>query len=161
MTPPLDEAETARWAAWKRANDAVNAAVATAIADASGLSVADFSVLSRVVEHGGGRMAQQELGDMLGWQRARLSRHLGRMAERGLVDRDTDADRRRRVVVTEPGLRSLRAARPAHADAVRRALLAPTSSPGGDEFWATVVRLADCKDSRGGGAERGDGNRGP
>ncbi|WP_060711273.1 helix-turn-helix transcriptional regulator [Pseudonocardia sp. HH130629-09] len=125
------------------------------------MSVADFSVLSRVVEHGGGRMAQQELGDMLGWQRARLSRHLGRMVERGLVDRDTDTDRRRRVVVTEPGLRSLRAARPADADAVRRVLLVPTSSPRGDEFWATLVRLAEREDPRGGGAERGDGDRGP
>lgn len=142
MTPPLDDTETARWTAWKRANDAVAAAVADAIVGASGLSVADFSVLSRVVEHGRGRMSQQGLGDMLGWQRARLSRHLGRMADRGLVERDTDDDRRRRVVATDAGRRALRAARPAHADAVRRTLLGPTAGAPADGFWATVDRLA-------------------
>ncbi len=142
VTHPLDDGESARWTAWKWANDAVAAAVAEAIQEASGLSVPDFSVLSRVLEDGGGRMHQQELGNLLGWQRARLSRQLSRMTERDLVERSTDAGRRRLVAATAGGRRALGLARPAHAETVRRVLLAPSSGPGGSVFWDVLGELA-------------------
>ena len=142
MTSPLDDAEMAQWIAWKRANDAVTAAVAQEIQSASALSVPDFSILSRVIENGGGRMPQQELGLMLGWQRARLSRQLSRMADRGLLIREDGPAGRRFVVATDAGRTALEAARPAHARAVRRALLRHATTERA-AFWSTVHAIAD------------------
>ena len=149
MTRPLDDAETARWTAWKRANDAVLAAVAQEIQHAAGLSAADFAVLSRVIESGQGRLPQLELGEMLDWKRARLSRHLTRMAERGLLRREDGPGRRQFVIATGEGCRALAAARPAHARAVRRALFEHASAPGSDAFWGVVQDIAGSP-----GAER-------
>ncbi|MFI6347365.1 MarR family winged helix-turn-helix transcriptional regulator [Streptomyces sp. NPDC050560] len=142
MTQPLDDSETQRWTAWKRANEAVLAEVAREIQGASGLSAADFAVLSRVVENGGGRMPQHDLGVLLDWKRARLSRQLSRMAERGLLLREADHGRRVLVVATDEGRAALAAARPAHARAVRRALLAHASAPGRDAFWQVIGEIA-------------------
>ncbi|WP_328584950.1 helix-turn-helix transcriptional regulator [Streptomyces sp. NBC_00370] len=142
MTGPLDDSETVRWIAWKQANDAVTVAVAQEIQNAAGLSVADFSVLSRVVENGGGRMAQHELVTMLGWQRARLSRQLSRMADRQLLEREAGQAGRRIVVATDAGRAALAAARPAHARAVRHALLDCATTPQHDDFWTVIQDIA-------------------
>jgi DNA-binding MarR family transcriptional regulator len=142
MTAPLDDAEMAQWLAWKQANDAVTTAVATDIHDASNLSVPDFSILSRVIEDGAGHMPQQELGLMLGWQRARLSRQLSRMAERGLLTREDGPAGRRVIIATDAGRAALAAARPAHARAVRRALLS-RAAPELGAFWAVIHAVAE------------------
>ncbi|MFJ6088370.1 helix-turn-helix transcriptional regulator [Streptomyces sp. NPDC092369] len=145
MTTPLDDAEMAQWVAWKRANDAVTTAVASEIYKASGLSVPDFSILSRVIEDGGGRMPQQELGLMLQWQRARLSRQLSRMAERDLLTREGGPGRRHVIIASDAGRRALAAARPAHARAVRHALLSHAMDREG--FWTAVRLIADAPES--------------
>lgn len=147
MTGPLNSTESAQWLAWKRANDAVLAAVAEEIHCAAALSVADFSVLSRIVENGDGRMSQQELGEMLDWKRARLSRQLSRMAERGLMQREAAHGRRLLVTATEQGVNALAAARPAHARAVRRALLARVAAPDSDVFWNVIQHVAATGES--------------
>ncbi|MDP9843772.1 MarR family winged helix-turn-helix transcriptional regulator [Streptosporangium lutulentum] len=74
---------------------------------------------------------------MLDWKRARLSRQLTRMAERGLLRREPGSGRQQIVAVTPQGSSALVAARPAHARAVRRTLLEPSASFGGG-FWETV-----------------------
>lgn len=138
MTQPLSDSEMERWTAWKRANDAVIAAVTQEIHSAAGLSAADFAVLSRVIENGRGRMPQQDLGAMLDWKRARLSRQLSRMAERGLLRREDGQGRRVLIVATDDGRAALAAARPAHARAVRQALFERTLAPGDDAFWSVI-----------------------
>ncbi|GHJ36448.1 MarR family winged helix-turn-helix transcriptional regulator [Streptomyces sp. TS71-3] len=142
MTRPLDPAETAHWTAWKRAHETVLEAIGEEIRQAAGISVADFSILSRVIENGGGRMPQHELGAMLGWKRARLSRQLTRMAERGLLRREPGTGRQQLIAVTPQGDSALAAARPAHARAVRRTLLRLTAASGGSGFWETVHEIA-------------------
>ncbi|MCA1221016.1 MarR family winged helix-turn-helix transcriptional regulator [Streptomyces sp. 8L] len=142
MDQPLNSSETARWVSWKRANDAVLAAVAQEIHDAAGLSAADFAVLSRVIEEGDGRMPQQDLGAMLEWKRARLSRQLSRMADRGLLWREEAPGRRVLIVATREGRTALGAARPAHARAVRRALFERVPAPDGDAFWSALDAVA-------------------
>jgi DNA-binding MarR family transcriptional regulator len=133
-TRRLSADEARRWEAWKRAHDVVQASVGRAIESASGLSVPDFAVLTRLVEIGGGELRQNELAASLGWDRSRLSRQLGRMAARGLlVSREVTDGVGRQISVTDEGRSRVQQARPAHADAVRSALLAPTSSAPG--FW--------------------------
>ncbi|MFD3450767.1 MarR family winged helix-turn-helix transcriptional regulator [Streptomyces sp. NPDC058691] len=142
MTDPLDATETAQWTTWKHANEAVAVAVAQEIQAAAGLSVADFSVLSRVIENGSGRLAQNELGAMLGWQRPRLSRQLSRMADRGLLVGEAGTAGRRLITATEAGRDALAAARPAHARAVRRVLLSRAQASPNDTFWNVLQHIA-------------------
>ncbi|MBM9509232.1 MarR family winged helix-turn-helix transcriptional regulator [Actinacidiphila acididurans] len=141
MTEPLDPTETARWTAWKRAHETVLEAIGEEIRHAAGISVADFSVLSRLVENGSGRMPQHDLGAMLDWKRARLSRQLTRMAERGLLRREPGHGRQQLIAVTPQGESALSAARPAHAQAVRRTLFQLADRPEGD-FWQTIGGIA-------------------
>jgi DNA-binding MarR family transcriptional regulator len=136
----LTEDEMERWTAWKRASDAVWQQVLTDITRATGLSSADFSVLTRVDEADGGHLRQQRLADDLGWERSRLSRHLDRMEGRGLVRRQgTHAERL--IDATPEGHRLARLARLAHAAAVRTHLLRAVPTVAGDTFWSAVHEL--------------------
>lgn len=85
----------------------------------------------RLVELGDGRLRQQELAQLLGWERSRLSRQISRMADRRLVIRERSGSARL-ISATEHGRAAVTAARPAHAVAVRRVLLdqiAPSPQP--------------------------------
>ncbi|MEV7151068.1 MarR family transcriptional regulator [Streptomyces sp. NPDC093084] len=142
LDEPLDDSEIVRWTAWKRANEAVLAAVAREVQDAAGLSAADFAVLSRVIENGGDHMPQQDLGALLDWKPARLSRQLSRMVERGLLRREDGHGRRVLITATDEGRTALAAARPAHARAVRRALFQRVGASDSDDFWNVVQKIS-------------------
>ena len=89
--------------------------------EASGLSLQDYFVLVVLTERPGGRLRAFELGEELGWEKSRLSHHISRMAERGLVVRERcPSDQRGAfVAVTEQGRREITAAAPGHVAAVR------------------------------------------
>ncbi|WP_144715180.1 MarR family winged helix-turn-helix transcriptional regulator [Curtobacterium pusillum] len=139
MDERLDDDELRRWQAWKRATDSVWDQVARAVTLATGLSGPDFSVLTRLVEEGDGSLRQQRLSDDLRWERSRLSRHLARMEQRGLVERSGDTATRL-VTATPEGRALVGPARAAHAAAVRAALLTRTNDD--PTFWRTVEQLA-------------------
>ena len=141
MSTRLTDDELARWAQWKRATESVMRSVAEAIAAETGLSSSDFSVLSRLVEQGGGRLRQQRLADDLGWERSRLSRHLGRMENRDLITREGNGPERW-LTATPRGTGLLDSARAAHAVAVRSHLLHAIPSDDSKAFWAGVGMLA-------------------
>ena len=120
----LDE-EMALWHAWKRATETVRTRVAADIAAETGLSDPDFGVLTRVAEIGGGRMRQNQLAESMGFHRSRLSHHLARMRERGLIAIEPAGGNGVDVIVTDQGAALVAKARPVHAAAVRRHLLQP------------------------------------
>jgi DNA-binding MarR family transcriptional regulator len=118
---PLDESELALWHAFKRAAESVRARIAAEIARETGLSDADFGVVTRLDE-AGGALRQNELAASMGWHRSRLSHQLSRMADRGLVHR-LDADNGVIVEITAAGRVAAQRARPVHAAAVRATLI--------------------------------------
>jgi DNA-binding MarR family transcriptional regulator len=118
---PLTEAEAELWHAWLAASDALSQ-VSTEVTAETGLSEPDLTVLTRLHGHGGGRLRQSELAAATGWHRSRLSHHLRRMQERGLVDR-SEVPGGVDVRLTTMGRAALHRARPVHADAVRRHLV--------------------------------------
>ncbi len=124
MDDRLAEDESALWQAWKQAAETVRARVAADVTAATGLSDPDFGVLTRVVELGCGRLRQNRLAELMGYHRSRLSHHLTRMEERGLVARET-VPGGVEVVATESGRSAVAEARPVHARAVRRHLVEP------------------------------------
>ncbi|WP_182048037.1 MarR family winged helix-turn-helix transcriptional regulator [Curtobacterium sp. ME26] len=122
MTAPLSEQEQRLWHAWKLAADTVRQRVAEDIKAGSGLSDQDFSIVTRLVDLGSGALRQNELSASLRWDRTRLSHQLTRMEHRGLVSRSA-VDGGVLVRITDEGERLVRAARPIHAEAVRKHLL--------------------------------------
>ncbi len=140
MTTPLDDDELALWHAFKRAGEAVRAAVAEEITRATGLSDPDFGILTRL-DDAGGRLRQHELAASMGWHRSRLSHQLTRMADRGLVTR-TEVDGGVEVGVTDAGREQAAAARPVHAAAVRAHFLDRLPDDGRAQLAALLADLA-------------------
>jgi DNA-binding MarR family transcriptional regulator len=146
----LDD-EMTLWHAWKRATETVRTRVAADITAATGLSDPDFAVLTRVVEIGGGRMRQNELAESMGFHRSRLSHHLARMRDRGLVVTESAGGNGVDVIATEQGQALARQARPVHAAAVRRHLVEPLQGLDIGNFRQAVERLgASARPAAGG-----------
>jgi DNA-binding MarR family transcriptional regulator len=136
---PLSPHELRVWHAFKLMGEDVMARVGRDITEATGLSGPDFGVLSRVAALGKGEMRQQRLAESMGWDKSRLSHQLTRMQARDLIER-READKRVvLVVLTKHGREKLKAARPIHAESVRRNLLARLSR----EQIETMVRISN------------------
>jgi len=90
-----------------------------------GLSLADYQVLAHLSEAPDGRLRSFELGALLHWEKSRLSQHLGRMQNRGLVSRERClTDQRGAVIAITPrGSDLIRAAAPQHVADVREVLI--------------------------------------
>jgi DNA-binding MarR family transcriptional regulator len=141
---PLSPDEMALWHAWKRAAERVRTSVAADITAQTGLSDPDFAVLTRVVEIGGGRLRQNQLAELMGYHRSRLSHHLSRMEDRGLITRRA-AGSGVEVIITEAGQEAVDRARPIHAAAVRRHLIGPLSDADREAIQALLERLDDLR----------------
>ena len=92
------------------------------LAGDSGLSDADYDVLSNLSETEGHRLRLNDLATQMLWSSSRLSHHISRMQKRGLVTRESDpSDARGAVIVlTESGWKEIRRAAPLHVESVRR-----------------------------------------
>jgi DNA-binding MarR family transcriptional regulator len=92
------------------------------LAAESDLSYPDYHVLVALTDRADGRMRLFELGNLLGWEKSRLSHHVARMAKRGLITKESCDDDRRGayVVVTTQGRTAISAAAPGHLAKVRR-----------------------------------------
>ena len=90
-----------------------------------GLSRADYEVLAHLSEAPGGRLRSFELGELLHWEKSRLSQHLTRMQDRGLVARERcETDQRGAVIaITARGTELIEAAAPQHVADVRDVLI--------------------------------------
>lgn len=118
----LDEREARAWRGLQLMQMRLAAELARRLAADSGLSYQDYLVLVALTDRPEGRLRPFELARDLGWEKSRLSHHLVRMAERGLVTKEEcDEDRRGAfVVLTSHGREEIIGAAPGHVDAVRR-----------------------------------------
>jgi DNA-binding MarR family transcriptional regulator len=91
----------------------------------SGLSEADYDVLSTLSEKPDSRWRARDLAAQLLWSTSRLAHHVGRMEQRGLVARQPYADDARGALIslTEQGRATLRKAAPPHLASVRRHMI--------------------------------------
>jgi DNA-binding MarR family transcriptional regulator len=141
----LSKNEASLWGSWKRASELLRARIVEEISAETGLSDPDFGVLTRVVEDGGGAMRQNHLAESMGYHRSRLSHHVTRMEERGLVTRRQSGDGVE-VVVTDEGRELVALARPIHAAAVRRYLLDPLTTDEQRALGVVLDKLIAPKD---------------
>lgn len=140
MTPkPLSPRELRVWHAFLLMGEDVLGRVGRDIAQATGLSGPEFGVLSRLAALGKGEMRQQALAGVMAWDKSRLSHQLTRMQERALIERRHTDRKTVLVVLTKLGREKLDAARPIHADSVRRNLLSRLTQ----EQIDTMVRVSN------------------
>jgi len=128
-SPWLDDEQQQTWRAWLGVNAQLFARISRELQAANGLSLQDYDVLVALTDvldpspgsGGTGSVRMRDLGVHLQWEKSRLSKHLTRMAARGLVARRECHDDRRGsfVEITEEGLAAIRAAAPGHAALVR------------------------------------------
>lgn len=117
----LDDAEMRAWLGYRRMRLRLDAQVAQDLARDSGLSMPDYDVLSALEAAADHRARLGVLASRMLWSRSRLSRHISRMEQRGLVAREPSEDDGRGavIVLTDQGLRAIVEAAPQHVDSVR------------------------------------------
>lgn len=121
---PLSPRELRIWHAFVSMGEDVLDRVGRDIARAAGLSGPEFGVLSRIAAYGRGELRQQDLADLMAWDKSRLSHQLTRMEERKLIERRAGERRATLVALTRIGREKLARALPIRAESVRRNLLA-------------------------------------
>lgn len=118
----LTDVEFRAWIGYRRMRLLLDAEVARDLTRESGLSAPDYDVLSALMDAPRRRARVTVLARRMLWSKSRLSRHIGRMRERGLVERSDDDNEGRNadVVLTDEGARAIVAAAPKHVESVRR-----------------------------------------
>lgn len=109
------------WREFIEATELLRTAVFGRLQDETGLSSGDYSVLLALSEAPGQRYRSSDLAAAIGWERSRLSHHLGRMERRGLIRREhCTTDSRGADIVLEPaGADAFGAATAPHLRAIR------------------------------------------
>jgi DNA-binding MarR family transcriptional regulator len=117
--PTADELRI--WRDFVETAEVLRAQLAARLQRDSSLSPGDHVVLLALSEAPGTRMRPSDLASVIGWERSRLSHHLGRMERRGLICREECAtDSRGAVVLLAPaGAEAFRGATFPHLRAVR------------------------------------------
>lgn len=117
--PTADELRV--WRDFIETTEALRSEIGSRLQVDSSLSPADYAVLLALSEAGGRRLRSSQLADVVGWERSRLSHHLGRMERRGLIRREDCAtdSRGAEAVLTDEGLAAFRGATVPHLTAVR------------------------------------------
>ena len=121
----LNPLEDRAWRGFRRMFTVLEGRLARELTEEMGLSMADYTVLSNLVEADQRTWRITELAEHIQWSQSRLSHQIRRMEKRGLVRREeADEDGRGIVVVlTRDGLRTIAAAAPVHFQGVRRHMI--------------------------------------
>jgi DNA-binding MarR family transcriptional regulator len=117
--------ELRTWREFIETAEALRVTLAARLQSDSGLSPGDYAVLLALSEVTGGRIRSSELAARIGWERSRLSHHLGRMERRQLIRREECAtDSRGAEVVLEPaGAEAFHGATVPHLRAIRESFV--------------------------------------
>jgi DNA-binding MarR family transcriptional regulator len=104
------------------------------------MSLGDYTVLNALNNATGNRMQLTVLATTIGWERSRLSHHLVRMTNRGLVDRlQSDTDKRATdAALTAKGRSAIKAAAPRHVARLRQ-LFFSDLRPHQERHLATIL----------------------
>ncbi len=109
------------WRAFIETSEELSARISARLQSDSGLSQGDYKVLLALSEAEGERLRSSDLATAIGWERSRLSHHLGRMERRCLIRRENSAtdSRGADVVLEEAGATAFHSATVPHLSAIR------------------------------------------
>jgi len=147
-TPWLSKDEEHAWRAFRRLLTALPARLSRDLARDSGLSPADYEVLSTLSEKPNRRWALKDLAAKMEWSRSRLSHHATRMQARGLIDKEPDPQDARGCILhlTDDGFTVLDEAAPHHLRSVRARFLDHLSPDELAVLRKLSTRVADLPD---------------
>lgn len=125
MSGWLSDEEQRAWRAYRRMVLLADSAIARELSQQAALSMPDYQVLSTLSESADHRRRLTELAAQMQWSPSRLSHHVSRMEQRGLVTRENCSDDLRGafVVLGSRGWAAIRDAAPAHVASVREHLI--------------------------------------
>ena len=88
----------------------------------AGISSPDYEILIALTSEPSKRLRAGQIGDLIGWEKSRVSHQISRMEQRELVKREECGDDARGVwvVLTEEGESAVHGAAPDRAEAVRQ-----------------------------------------
>src|SRR5882724_7411766 len=114
-------AELQTWRAFVETTEALRAVVTARLQSDTGLSSGDYAVLLALSEAENGRIRSSDLATRVGWERSRLSHHLGRMERRRLIRREKAAtdSRGAEIILAPAGATAFREATAPHLRAIR------------------------------------------
>jgi len=137
------------WIGYRRMRLLLDLALQRELAAQSGLSEADYDVLSNLSAAPDQRMRLSDLARHMRWSTSRLSHQISRMQQRGLVDREECADdgRGSMLVLTADGTAVNEAAAPGHVASVRKHFIDLLSAEEIDVLGALTHRIVDRLES--------------
>jgi DNA-binding MarR family transcriptional regulator len=118
----LTSDQLATWRSFIEVSHELTRLIAADLQSTASLSSGDYGVMLALSEADQRTLRSSELAANMGWERSRLSHHLGRMERRGLVIRTeclTD-NRGAEVSLTEEGGRAFRRANAPHFRSIKR-----------------------------------------
>jgi len=138
----LDEREQRAWRSLLTLMRELSVGMERQLTEA-GLSGADFQLLVPLSEAEDGGLRARDLGQVVGWDRSRLSHQVRRMEERGLVSRSDCADDARGTVVriTDAGRQVVESAAPGHVEWVRAGVFDALGDDDVDALTAIAQRV--------------------
>lgn len=150
--------ELAAWREYIEAAEEMRRVVSSAMQEQTGVSSGDYAVLLALSEADGHRLRSSALADDIGWERSRLSHHLGRMEKRGLVVRDRCGDDNRGawIALTTEGSSLFRTASAAHFPVIRRLFVDALDPEQLDAMRTASAALRRHVRSAGGGPSQDD-----
>jgi DNA-binding MarR family transcriptional regulator len=113
------------WRDYIETAEALRGRLGSRLQSESELTTGDYQVLLALTEAEDRTLRSSELADLIGWERSRLSHHLGRMERRGLISRQACADDVHGidVIATDAGSAAFRAGSVPHLRAIRELFL--------------------------------------
>jgi DNA-binding MarR family transcriptional regulator len=122
MTAGLDAHELETWRVFQVMRRQLDLTLERRLQADAGISTADFAILVSLEEHPDRRMRAGRIGDLIGWEKSRVSHQLSRMEQRGLIHRTECGDDARGVWIepTADGRRAVLAAMRDHTAAIRQ-----------------------------------------
>ncbi|WFE49377.1 MarR family transcriptional regulator [Micromonospora sp. WMMD1155] len=148
----LPTAEELRiWRTFIETTAALSSRLESRLQGDSSLSTGDYAVLLALSEAEGQSMRSSELAAHIGWERSRLSHHLGRMERRGLIRRQECATvpRGAEVLLTKAGAEAFGGATFPHLRAIRELFvdaLTPEQIVAAGDIAAALKRNLDVLD---------------
>lgn len=134
----LTEEQLRIWRDYIETADKLRSELGRRLQQDSDLSTGDYAVMLALSEAENRRLRSSELATVIGWERSRLSHHLGRMEKRGLIRREECAidTRGAEIVLTPAGFEAFRRATGPHLRAVDELFVSALSD---DELAAAGV----------------------
>ena len=139
----LPPADWALWRSMRAMNQHLGRELDRQLQRDAGISQADYGILVTLFEAPDRQRRTGELGELLGWEKSRVSHQVARMEGRGLVARrECEADGRGTwVTLTTDGTRALLGAMRQHAAAIRDLFLGELEPDEKDVMYRVARRV--------------------